>query len=364
MPERDTFFTFVWSTTGEKEFEEKVALLSLVESVTAFRPNARLVIVVLEGYDHFSTEYRRKLSSAYTEILDYGTRFQALAGEYQNLFKFYSSFEAFCFLRWIVLKRLVEDLKIHGQVWHLDSDVRMLVSLDELAEDTRGKTFMLQGCPVLLSVVDREWLTVYERELRQLDTDIEGYSQTAFAMKDMCRENDRELCNQSLYRNPIGSDQDLLEFLVSSKKIVQASSREIFRSRFYFAQNLLQMGQWDDFQAPDGRNAVRVRDGQIMVGERRMPLVHFQNNFSMVCAVYLASRGLGMGLIPVPARLLRYTITETMFRFNPAARGLLLLTRLFPGQYTRNIVIRRMSATSKGVVPIVELLNVLRRAKR
>ena len=192
-------------------------------------------MVVLEGMDRFSDHYLYSLERLGFTLIDYSKPFKNIVARYPRIAKKYSAFEKNCFLRWIAFK----DLFLNSgdqQFWHLDSDVVLHTSLEELAEDTKNKTFMLQGCPALVSIADPTWFQSYESHLCNLDKDIAGYSNEAFARKPACKSRDLELANQSLYRNQLGSDQDLLEYLVSSGQIPQATSREIFDSEYYFCR--------------------------------------------------------------------------------------------------------------------------------
>jgi hypothetical protein len=103
--------------------------------------------------------------------------------------------------------------------------------------------------------------------------------------KHVCSTRDAELANQSLYRNPIGSDQDLLEYLVSSGKIVQAPAREIFSSRYYFVQNPLAINVWHEAQMANDEEGTRSSfvpnvNGIISIGHKELALHTFKAAFT------------------------------------------------------------------------------------
>jgi hypothetical protein len=288
------FYTAVWCTRSEQDFRTTVPLELLGESIKRHGSCASVTVVVLEGVERLSEKYLSLIRETYGfALIDFCQPFERILRQFPRIVAHYSRYERNCFLRWIVFKEL-----FHGaRFWHLDADVILHTSLDALAADTAGKTFMLQGCPVFVSIADSTWFDLYEANLRALEADIFGYSATAFEQKHLCSTRDAELANQSLYRNPIASDQDLLEYLVSSGKIIQAPAREIFNSRYYFVQNPLAIKVWHEAQTANDEEAARSSfvpnvDGTISIGPKKLAFTHFQDDFYPRAGAYLACRKL------------------------------------------------------------------------
>jgi len=105
----------------------------------------------------------------------------------------------------------------------------------------------------------------------------------------------RDLCNVTPYRNPIGSDQDFLEYLISAEILPQDKSSRIFDSRFYFIQNPLVARYWDDLQSPTfSGQVVENAKGELLYGSKSIPFIHYQNQFCHYSSVFLAFSKLGI----------------------------------------------------------------------
>ena len=85
---------------------------------------------------------------------------------FPNIVNYYSFYEANCFIRWLVFREIISKENLNfKQIWHLDSDIILHTSLDNIAKDTKGKTFMLQGSPCFMSISDKSWFDTFEKEL-------------------------------------------------------------------------------------------------------------------------------------------------------------------------------------------------------
>jgi len=285
------FYTAVWCTGLEQDFRITSGLEQLGESIKRHGPSASLTVVVLEGIERFSAKYLCLLTETYgCTLIDFCRPFERIVRQFPRITAHYNRYERNCFLRWIAFKELFHET----QFWHLDADVIVHTSLDALAADTAGKTFMLQGCPVFVSISDSAWFDLYEANLKALEADICGYSATAFEQKHLCSVRDAGLAN---YRNPIGSDQDLLQYLVGSGKIIQAPDRDVYNSRYYFVQNPLWIHVWHETQTASDEDAARLGfvphgNGTISIGRKELAFTHFQSDFYRYARAYLACRRL------------------------------------------------------------------------
>lgn len=312
------FYTSVWCTVSENDFRNAVPLELLGKSLQKYNSTVGFTIVVLEGMDLLSHEYINDLKNLGFSIIDYHKEFDEVKRQYANIVDFYSPYERNCFLRWVAFRKIIEENSTLQQFWHLDSDVIMHTSLDVLAEDTQGKTFVLQGCPVLVSVSDMGWFESYEKELMKLNADIIAYSEKAAKEKPFIKINDPVLCNESLYRNPIGSDQDFLEYLVSSKKIMQDGSEEIFNSAFYFIQNILSLNTWHHHQLNSGIPDFRQEDDLIItIGNKKVPFIHYQNTFCAYADVFNFLKKIGIKGVLLKW-IMKYKIHDEKFSISSA----------------------------------------------
>ena len=115
--------------------------------------------------------------------------------------------------------------------------------------------------------------------------------------KHLCRTRDAELANQSLYRNPIGSDQDLLEYLCHRAKSFRRRPGRFSTSRYYFVQNPLGIKIWHEAQTANDEEAARSSfvpnvDGTISIGPKKLSFTHFQDDFYPRAGAYLTCRKL------------------------------------------------------------------------
>jgi hypothetical protein len=331
----------------------------------------RLTIVMLEGMHLLSPDYIHTLESLGFDLVDYSEAFQTIVRDYSTIDSHYSHYERNCLLRWVALKQLSagrSPAPVHTQCWHLDSDVVLHTSLDELAADTAGKTFMLQGCPVLVSIADPRWFDRYEDNLKALNDDITGYSALAWAERNQCIQRDFLLANQSLYRNPIGSDQDLLEYLVSAQKIPQATAASIFDSRFYFIQNPLSIRRWHAAQyqpaaagpsslSPTGAHFTIDEKSGIHIGAKQVPFTHFQNTFALYAGVYLTVRDLHLpGWLS--RRILQYSIRDEVFHTGLLFKLIAKINARRSSFNRRDSIIREMMR-STDPPPLLSVLDLL-----
>ncbi|GGB06296.1 hypothetical protein [Puia dinghuensis] len=353
------FYTAAWCTSDESTFRRQLPLELLGESLKRFGSSIPFHIVLLEGIELLSAGYLRMLEEMGFTVIDYSAGFASIVAAYPNIDAQHSRYERNCLLRWLAFRELFEGHPDKpAQFWHLDSDILLHVSLDELARDTAGKTFMLQGCPVLLTVSDQGWFDIYEANLRELDRDPAGYSAAAAAEKALCRANDRMLANNSFYRNPIGHDQDLLEYLISSRRLPQDDRSVIYRSDLFFIENPLSLnvGGFDN-QGEANLHFEMKEDGKILAGKKQVPFMHYQNNFARYAQVYLV---LKQWHVPegVIRMLLRYQIDEARFGTTLAFR---VLSKLWFGSHPawgRSVVMKRLSAGVNGQTP-ADVLNFL-----
>jgi hypothetical protein len=352
------FYTAAWCSTNEDNFRRSMPFELLGESIRKYGSSIPFNIVLLEGIELLSRHYLSALEKYGFVVVDYCDEYRRIVDRFKSIDSFYSTYERNCFLRWIAFKQI---RNAHGdlQFWHLDSDVILHTSLGSLAAETKGKTFMLQGCPVFVSVSDSVWFDSYERELEELNTNIIAYSKVADARRNFCRSNDLFLANESSYRYPIGSDQDLLEYLVSSKKIIQAPAAVIYNSKYYYIQNPLSLKKWHLEQASATSMFEEGNEYAIMIDSKKVPFIHYQNTFSAYAGVYCLQKRMGLS-DSIIKKFFRFKITNTAFRSGIYYKVFLKLTRWVENPSREDTIKLLMNNKARNQKKhLINLLNLL-----
>jgi hypothetical protein len=353
------FYTAAWCASDESSFRRELPFELLGESLKRHRSGLPFHIVMLEGMELLSAAYLRTLEDAGFTVIDHTAGFKKIVAAYPNIDRQFSRYERNCLLRWIAFAALFDGHPDKPeQFWHLDADILLHTSLDGLVRDTAGKTFLLQGCPVLVTVSNNRWFRLYETQLKALDRDPAGYSAAAAAEKSYCLANDRSLANRCAYRNPIGSDQDLLQYLVSSGRLPQDGAPAIYRSRYFFVENPL------SFNVPgfdmQGEHPVRfsMQGNTILTaGKKQVPFLHFQNDFARYAQVWLVLRSWRTPESLI-RRVMRYRIGDNSFHRTLAFRIIARLWFAVHPQWGRSHLVKSLLSNKRGRTP-ADLLNFL-----
>ena len=360
------FYTFVWCTVDEEDFRSKTPLELMGESRQKFGSTLGIQLIILEGFEKFSKSYLARLSHLGFEIHDYSSRFNDIIDRFPNLNTHYSRYERNCFLRWIVFSEIIYKEDVKDQVWHLDSDLIFYTSLDEITEDTKGKTFVLQGCPAFVSIANKRWFEIYSNELEKLEQDISGYSRVAANEKVILKENDKKLGNASMYRNPLGSDQDMLEYLVGSGKIPQAEYAGTLTSRFCFLENPLSIRRLLPTNGLKNKNKFTDNQNGLLFYEKKpLPFVHYQGTFCFFANIYLCLVQWQLHNVKLWRKLLLFAAIDTKFKISLSAKIIWKIAKWRRMRFSKETVIRLLTSRNgtKSSFPITELLNFINETK-
>lgn len=353
------FYTSAWCLTTEDDFESKVPLLLLGQSITNFNSQYRLSVLFLEGFNKLSSNYKKQLFVRNIDVIDYSTQFSNIVSQYKKISEYYSHYERNCLLRWVAFHEYLKKNKCN-QFYHIDSDIILHTSLERLANEAAGLTFMTLGCPVFLTISDFNWFDIYIRELSVLNYDASKYLINNNITIEMCRENDRKKFNISLFRDPIGSDQDLLEYLISSNILIQSDYNLITNREFYYVQNPLHFSQMSSYlKIAPGEIVTCDEHGSLSYAGKLIPFTHFQGSFCFRTAkIYLLVRQFSFLNNYLPKILLPFRISSAGYSV-PLISKLLLM--LFKNRYrTRSEIIQAlMSRDSLGQIELVKLLNII-----
>lgn len=343
------FHTFIW-TTGSQAYRSTISALEvMMESLVPRGGCHRLTVVALGGSDESLDSARSRAGAAGALWLDGRDIFQAVVSKFPRLRESHSDYETRCFLRWLVLRRLLQGHPFR-QTWHIDPDMLFFAGLDDLAQDTAGKTFVLQGCPAFASISDPGWFDAYEQGLRALhDTGEPGF-RINNQIREEHRRSDQELGNASVYQIPIAHDQDLIECLVGNGRLPQDPWPSVRGTRFYYMQNPLCLGSWHHL-ASEGVSAMFEDRGEdIFVGERRLPFVHFQADAARFLMARLRAESLGLARwLPHPMSNPSDLASGLSRRYSLAARLLVSTSCLDRGRTMRQSMIRNPKTGNRAL---------------
>jgi hypothetical protein len=351
-------------TASELSMRKSVPFEFLGESALKYGSKSPITIVMLEGYQYLSAGYIKELENLNFRVINYEEKFKKIVALFPNINKKYNIFERNCFLRWLVFKDLAEEDGI-SHFLHIDSDLVLYTPLEEIAEDTKNKTFMLQGCPAFLSVSERGWFDIYESELKKFEKNISEYSKTAASEKEATKEKSDEICNVSSWRNPIGSDQDLLEYLIASRKIPQNTSEEIFNSNLFLIQNPLLIQYWAEKQGINREQKIIEKDGNIYYGSKKIAFTHYQGTFCFYANIFSIAHYFFPWNMLGLENFLYYKIEVSKFRIPKIAKYIWKVAKIFGWRMERKDFMKYMESPDKnGQKRLVDVLNFLKSSKK
>ena len=260
--------------------EESVPLLFSAKRLRALGSKAEVTVLFLAGYDRLPATYVADLERSGLHVLDFAGEIRKLEADYSPLSRF-GSYEQMCFLRWLALDRHLEAERVTGQVFHVDGDVVLGVTPEQIAGECAGRTFVLQGCPAFTAVADRDWFRSYEEQLQRFSHDIDGYSATAWGERDGWRVSHLAKWAGSRNRRTISSDQDLMSHLIHTGRIPQSDPVELARgSRLYWMENPLYLHSHAQMQLGKTTSISFRSDGErCYVDGKQVALWHFQGYF-------------------------------------------------------------------------------------
>jgi len=329
------FYTFFWMTAVGAH-STLATMRTMMDSLAGHGGCRSLTVVPMAGADVLLDPVRELSASMGAAWFDGRDIFRELEDAFPRLASTRGEYEVRCLLRWPLLRRMLGGTDFR-QVWHIDSDMLFYASLEELARDTAGKTFILQGCPAFSSISEPGWFDTYERALRALeDTGEPGFRVTR-EMRARHREGDVGLGNSSVYRIPLTQDQDLIECLVGEGRMPQDPFPVVLGDSFYYMQNPLCLRAWHRAVSEDAGAMFEERGDAICVGSRRVPFIHFQADATRFLEAYRRAASVGL------ARALPHPFSDPDDYASPLSLGYRLVSRLFVPErrVDRGAVMRR-----------------------
>lgn len=287
-------FQLVWTTASEIAFEQKVPLKWHGEFILKNGWENNIKIGFLEGMNLLSKSYLKELECLGYELVDCQPLVARLSKDYPEL-KRYDTTNKYWYLRWNVLEQLTCDRGgAFDTVIHLDADVVLMADPNELYRDVRGKTFVLEGCPVFTAISCKEWFRAWQNELADFLANPDSYLNEALSIKEQPIKQPREYCNSLYYGPGRFHDQDMLEYLISAGKLPQERTSEVFNSRYFWMQNPINPGEWFDEQFLDTDRLISEQGNGATVGDKKVAFYHFQMNFARYSLQWMQLHKIGM----------------------------------------------------------------------
>lgn len=276
------FFIFAWLRENQNStsFEQQVPLLFFGNRLKQQNSTQIFNVIFLDGYDRLSSQYINQLKGLGFNVVNFSRQFQRLAGELPGLTRF-GAYEMFCFLRWRALAEYLKSENTRGQVFHIDGDVVFNAKPEEIANDVKGLTFVLQGCPAFVSITNRDWLDYYWEQLIKFHEDVEGYSSTAWNGRTGWEVSSRDKWAGSRFRRIISSDQDLLSHLIHVGGIIQDNPLNFTRHlALFYMENPLYFHSHAKIQLNKDSGLRFLSDGDsCYVNNKKIAFWHFQSDF-------------------------------------------------------------------------------------
>lgn len=277
------FFIFAWLKENQDgaSFEQQIPLLFLGNQLRRQGSKQIFNIVFLDGYDQLSTYFISKLEDVGFNLINFSGECRRLIKAFQDLDRFGKS-EMFCFLRWPALARLLKTENFRKQLIHIDGDVIFNASPGEIANDVKGLTFVLQGCPAFATITNYDWFECYCEELMKFSHDIEGYSSKAWSERLGWEKSYIEKWAGFWDRQILSSDQDFINYLVHTGRIVQDNPLTFVKQlELYYTENALYFDSHARSQLSKNQGLLFSSDGDTCYVEgKKIAFWHFQSDFS------------------------------------------------------------------------------------
>lgn len=263
-----------WCNSNADDFENHVPLCfsGLRNQELGFENG--IDVLFLSGFELLSKDYKRRLREVGYEVHDVSEIYRGLADTYPALNQF-GDYEKKCFLRWPIISSYFS----REQIIHYDGDVVFNEAPAVISGLVHGKTFVLQGCPVLTAIHDVRWFDQYHEQLDRFTADIRGYSGRAWEERKGWETSEREKWAGQRFREIISSDQDLLSHLIHTDRIVQDRPSEIMRTlqSYMLFENPLFLHGYDNNLSHAQYERI---SGVDYINGKRILIWHMQSDFS------------------------------------------------------------------------------------
>ena len=216
--------TFGWINTTSRISENNIPTAWIGKRNLKLGSKNDIVIIVLEGFENYDKNYTNALENVGYTLINATDIFQFFSKKYSILSRF-GEYEKKCFLRWLVLEHLYGD----EPIIHYDGDIIFNETPENLQKRFERLTFVLQGCPAVVSLNTHEWYDRYCRKLDLFVNNIEKYSADAWERRIGWEDSWKNNWAGSRYRKIITSDQDLISHLIHVHDLPQECPANILK---------------------------------------------------------------------------------------------------------------------------------------
>jgi hypothetical protein len=214
--------TFGWINTTSRISENNIPTEWIGKRNLKLGSKNDIDIVVLENFDKYDYNYTNALENVGYNLINATDIFRRFSKKYSALNRF-GDYEKKCFLRWLILEELYSD----EPVVHYDGDIVFNETPENLQKRFKRKTFVLQGCPAVVSLNTHDWYNSYRKNLDLFVNNIEQYSADAWERRTGWEDSAINNWAGSRYRRIITSDQDLISHLIHVHELPQESPTNI-----------------------------------------------------------------------------------------------------------------------------------------
>jgi hypothetical protein len=273
-----------WVPRDALHFEQAIPLRWLGTRNRRLGSPNDLHILFLDGFERLDARYVEALESLGYTLHDCHKNYLAHSRNFQALNQ-YGDTQKKCFLRWLIIR----DVFSGEALVHYDGDVVFNETPEALGQRFQGFTFVLQGCPAVVSISGEGWLQADGRNLHQFAEDVERYSHRA--------SQDRVGWDESILRKwigspfrPIMSDQRLIRYLIHKDELPQDDPEQIReRVDLVLFENALYIHEHCPEMLPLW---YRRRDGLDYLNGRKVAVWHMQSDFVEYLRQFLLRNGL------------------------------------------------------------------------
>jgi len=275
------YFIIIWVDGDEDAFCKRIPLKLMGIHLKRLGFQEEIKVLVLYGYDLLSDLYIQELKKSGIDIIDVNKCFNNYSMQYSHLNRF-GNYEKNCFLRWLVLKHYLDENDIREQLIHFDGDIMFNATPTEIKAEIRNKTFVLQGCPCMVSISNYDWFKIYKEQLNIFVKDIENYSLEAWELKPDYKTFVEKGAGE-FERKILTSDQDLISYLISRDILPQTNPEEIISDNLYWVENPLYILSdycWPLKQLGKKNGIVfSIRNNIGYIENKKIAFFHFQTDF-------------------------------------------------------------------------------------
>ena len=273
-----------WVNKDEISFEKNIPLRWCGQHNIKLGSKNPIFVLFCEGFKRLSDAYISQLRELGYSLINCEKQYKKYEKRFNVLSRF-GDYEKKCFLRWLVI------YEIYGNdpVIHYDGDI-IFNEIPEILEKKIGNlTFVLQGCPAVVSTGKSEWLAEYSKNLLHFTKNIDRYSSIAWKERIGWEESYLIKWSGSRFREIISSDQDLISHLIHTDRLPQTQPK-VIKEQTADLVLFEQLLEFDNFYQDILPIRYRREDGADFFNNKKVAIWHMQS-FTIKYLTYFLARG-------------------------------------------------------------------------